>query len=223
LVLLLLQACASAPQRDARDPLEPVNRVVFGINEAVDGALLKPAATVYRDVAPSWMRKGVRNFFNNLQDAWSVVNNGLQGRGEEMGNNLGRVMLNSSFGLLGLIDIASEAGIERDTADFGLTLGRWGVAPGPYIVLPLLGPSTVREVVALPVDRSADPINQLESPSAIGLTAVKLIDIRAGFLGADSVLGGAALDKYTFTRDAYLQRQRNKQYDGNPPEEDSAP
>lgn len=222
-LVLALQACASGPQRDARDPLEPVNRAVFGFNETLDSAVLKPAATAYRDVAPSWMRKGVRNFFNNLQDAWSVVNNGLQGRGEEMGNNLGRVMLNSSFGLFGVIDIATEAGIERDTADFGLTLGRWGVSPGPYVVLPLLGPFTLREVAALPVDRKADPVNQLESPLSTGLTAVKLVDIRAGFLGADAVLGGAALDKYTFTRDAYLQRQRNKQYDGNPPEDAAAP
>jgi phospholipid-binding lipoprotein MlaA len=223
LALLLLQACASNLQRDARDPLEPVNRAIFGFNEAVDGAVLKPAATAYRDVTPRWMRNGVRNFFNNLQDAWSVVNNGLQGRGEEMGDNLGRVMLNSSFGLFGVIDIATEAGIERHTADFGLTLGRWGVSPGPYVVLPVLGPYTLREVSALPVEWSADPINQLESPLSTGLTVVKLVDVRAGFLGADSVLGGAALDKYTFTRDAYLQRQRSHQYDGNPPEEDAAP
>lgn len=223
-LLVLLQACATVQQPNARDPFESFNRTVYGFNEAVDAAVLKPVATVYKDVTPSWFRKGVRNFFNNLQDVWSVVNTGLQGRGSEMGDNLGRVMLNSSFGLFGLVDIASEADIERHTADFGLTLGRWGVGPGPYVVLPILGPYTLREVGALPVDWNGDLVVQFgDQPTAVGLTVLKFVDLRAGYLGAGDVVEGAALDKYSFTRDSYLQRQRNKQYDGDPPEEEEAP
>ena len=223
-LLALLQACASVPQPNARDPFESLNRSVYSFNDAVDTAVLKPAATVYKEVTPSWMRTGIRNFFNNLQDVWSIVNNGLQGRGSEMGDNMGRVMLNSSFGLFGLIDIAGEANIERHTADFGLTLGRWGVSPGPYVVLPILGPFTLREVGALPVDWNADVVFHLgDQATTIGLTVIKFVDLRASYLGAGDVVDGAALDKYSFTRDAYLQRQRNKQYDGDPPEEDEAP
>jgi phospholipid-binding lipoprotein MlaA len=221
-VLALLQACASVPQPNARDPFESFNRTVYGFNDAVDTAVLKPVATAYKEVTPSWMRKGIRNFFNNLQDVWSVINTGLQGRGVEMGDNLGRVMLNTSFGLFGLIDIASEANIDRHTADFGLTLGRWGVSPGPYVVLPILGPYTLREVGALPVDWNADLVFQLGDQATVtGLTVLKVVDVRSGYLGAGDVVDGAALDKYSFTRDAYLQRQRNKQYDGDPPEDDA--
>lgn len=221
-VIALLHACASVPQPHPRDPFESFNRSVYGFNDAVDTAVLKPVATAYTEITPSWMRKGVRNFFNNLQDVWSIVNTGLQGRGVEMGDNLGRVMLNTSFGLFGLIDIASEANIERHTADFGLTLGRWGVSPGPYVVLPILGPYTLREVGALPVDWNADPVFQLGDQATVtGLTVLKVVDVRAGYLGAGDVVEGAALDKYSFTRDAYLQRQRNKQYDGDPPEDDA--
>lgn len=223
-VLALLHACASVPQPNARDPFESFNRTVYGFNDAVDGAVLKPVATAYKEVTPSWVRKGVRNFFNNLQDVWSVVNTGLQGRGVEMGDNLGRVMLNTSFGLLGLIDIASEANIERHTANFGLTLGRWGVSPGPYVVLPILGPYTLREVGALPVDWNADLVFQLGDQATVtGLNVLKLVDVRAAYLGAGDVVDGAALDKYSFTRDAYLQRQRNQQYDGDPPEDEYVP
>ena len=121
-MLLALQACATVAQPDARDPMESFNRTVFGFNEVVDKAVLKPVATGYKAVTPDWMRKGVGNFFNNLQDMWSAVNNGLQGRGQEFSDSVGRVMVNSSIGLLGLIDVASDLNIERHTADFGLTL-----------------------------------------------------------------------------------------------------
>lgn len=179
---------------------------------------------MYKGVAPSWLRSGVHNFFNNLQDVWSVVNNGLQGRGQEMGDSIGRVLVNTSIGMLGLIDVASDLNIERHTADFGLTLGRWGVGAGPYVVLPVLGPYTLREVGALPVDWNADLTYQLGDQTTVTeLTVLKLVDYRAAYLDAGDVVEGAALDKYTFTRDSYLQRQRNREYDGNPPEEESAP
>jgi phospholipid-binding lipoprotein MlaA len=222
-LVLLLQGCATVAQSDPRDPLESFNRGVFTFNDGLDNAVLKPVATAYRDVLPTWLRKGVSNFFNNLQDIWSAVNTGLQGRGLEMGDNIGRVMVNSTVGMLGVVDVASDLNIERHTADFGLTLGRWGVAPGPYLVVPLLGPMTLREVAALPVDRKGSVVNNVsEEGTRTGLTVLSVVDTRAAYLRFGVVVDDGVLDKYTFTRDAYLQRQRNAQYDGNPPEEPSA-
>ena len=224
ILLLALQACASVPHADARDPLESFNRTVFGFNEAVDKAVIKPVATGYKAVTPNWLRQGVGNFFNNLQDVWSAVNNGLQGRGLEFSDSVGRVMVNSTIGLLGVFDVASDLGIERHTADFGLTLGRWGMPPGPYVVLPILGPFTLREVAALPVDMSGMPVYNIgDQDTRTWLPIVDLVDLRAKYLNAGDVLDGAALDSYSFRRDAYFQRQRNIQYDGNPPEEDAPP
>jgi len=224
LALVLLQACASVPHADARDPLESFNRTVFGFNDVVDKAVLKPVATGYRAITPNWFRKGVGNFFNNLQDVWSAVNNGLQGRGQEFSDSVGRVMVNSTVGMLGLVDVASDLNIERHTADFGLTLGRWGVPPGPYVVLPVLGPFTLREVAALPVDTSGMPMYNIgDQDTRTWLPIVNLVDTRARYLNAGDVLEGAALDSYSFRRDAYFQRQRNILYDGNPPEEEAEP
>jgi phospholipid-binding lipoprotein MlaA len=217
-----LQGCATVKTPDPRDPFESFNRSVTGFNDTVDKAVLKPVATVYKGITPDWMRKGVRNFFNNIQDVWSIINTGLQGRGQEMGDDFGRVMVNTTIGMLGVVDVASDLNIERHTADFGLTLGRWGVAAGPYVVLPILGPYTLREVGALPVDWNGDLVYQFgDQTTALEMTALKLIDYRASYLNAGDVMEGAALDTYSFTRDAYLQRQRNRQYDGNPPEDDT--
>lgn len=222
--LVLLQACATVANPDPRDPLESFNRGVFGFNDAVDRAVVKPVATAYRDVAPAWFRSGVGNFFGNLTDVWSVFNNAIQLRGRDMGDSLGRVMINSTIGLGGLVDVASDLNIERHTSDFGLTLGRWGVAPGPYIVLPLLGPYTLREVAALPLDQQGNLVNQIaDQGTRTGLTVLNVVDLRAQYLRAGEVVEGAALDKYSFTRDSYLQRQRNRMYDGNPPEENPDP
>lgn len=220
LALLLLQACASVPQPNARDPLESFNRTMFGFNETVDSVVLKPVATGYRAVTPSWLRRGVGNFFNNLEDMWSAVNNALQGRGQEFSDSVGRVVVNTSLGLFGVFDVATEMNIERHPADFGLTLGRWGVPPGPYVVLPLLGPRTLREVGALPVDMQGDPVYNIgDAPTRTALPILDVVDTRAKYLNASELLEDAALDLYTFRRDAYLQRQRNIQYDGNPPED----
>lgn len=223
-LLALLQACATAPGANPRDPLESVNRKVFRFNDAMDRAVVKPVATAYRDVLPSWTRKGIGNFFNNLEDAWSVVNNALQLRPQETGDNLARVMVNTTLGLGGVLDLATGLNIERHTSTFGLTLGRWGLTPGPYIVLPVLGPATLREVVGLPLDWKGSPISRVPDQAAsYSLKALSLVDLRVTYLGADDVLAGAALDKYSFTRDSYLQRQRNIFYDGNPPEEEEEP
>ncbi len=224
ILLLALQGCATVTQPNPRDPLESFNRTIFGFNDVVDKAVIKPVATGYRAVTPNWLRKGVGNFFNNLEDVWSAVNNGLQGRGQEFSDSVGRVMVNSTIGLLGVFDVASDLNIERHTADFGLTLGRWGVAPGPYVVLPFFGPRTLREVAGLPVDTRGMPVYNIgDQETRTLLPIVDVIDLRAKYLNAGDVLEGAALDAYSFRRDAYFQRQRNIQYDGNPPEEDSEP
>lgn len=220
LAVVMLAACATGPKADPRDPFEPLNRGVYQFNDALDTALIKPAATAYRDVTPALVRRGIGNFFDNLQDAWSFVNNALQFKGQDAGDSLARFGVNTFLGLGGLFDIASEMGIERHTKDFGHTLGYWGVGPGPYIVLPLFGPSTLRDTAALPVDMQGDIASNISHvPTRNTVTAVELIDKRASLLDATAMLERIALDKYTFTRDAHLQRRRNAVFDGNPPEE----
>ncbi len=155
-----LSGCAIGPDR--RDPFEPWNRKVMQFNEDVDRIALKPVATAYKDVVPPLVRTGVSNFFGNLSDAWSAVNSALQFKAQHAAENLMRFSVNTFFGLGGLLDIASEAGIERHREDFGQTLGRWGVPAGPYMMLPLLGPSTLRDTVALPVDIQADLVHQFD-------------------------------------------------------------
>lgn len=210
---------AQTTRPDPRDPFEPFNRTMFSVNDALDRALIKPVATVYGKITPHWVRQGVGNFFGNLVDAWSVVNNAAALKGQATGDSLGRVMINSTIGLLGLIDVASEMDIEKHPADFGLTLGRWGVSPGPYLVLPLLGPYTFREVVALPLDYQGNLANHInDKPTRDGLAVLNAIDVRESYLKAGDVIDAAALDPYSFTRDSYFQRQRYRQFDGDVPE-----
>lgn len=221
--LVLLTGCATGPSANPKDPLEPFNRGVYQFNDTLDRALIKPVATVYRDVLPSPIRTGVANFFNNLQDAWSAVNNALQLKGVAAGDSLVRFGVNTFLGFGGVLDIASEMQIERHTKDFGHTLGYWGVGAGPYLVLPLLGPSTVRDTAALPVDTQGDFISGLtDVPTRNSVIALQLLDRRAQLLQATDMLDKVALDPYTFTRDAYLQRRRSGVYDGNPPDEEEA-
>ena len=218
--LVVLSGCATVQTPDARDPWESMNRSVFSFNDKLDRIVLKPVATAYRDVVPSFARKGVHNFFGNLSDVWSAVNNALAGRKQETGDSIGRVFVNTTVGVLGLFDVATDLKIERHKADFGTTLARWGVKPGPYVVLPLLGPATLREVAALPVDYRANLTNQIsEAATRDTLTLLNLVDTRATYLGASNAVEGAALDSYSFIRDVYLQRQRYLQYDGDPPDE----
>lgn len=208
---LLLTACATGPDAHPRDPMESFNRGVYEFNDAVDTAVLRPVATAYRDVTPDPVRTGVSNFFNNLGDAWSFVNAVLQLRPREAAENLLRFNFNTVFGLGGVLDIASEMGIERTKLDFGLTLGRWGVPPGPYVVLPLLGPSSVRDTVGVGVDSSSDLVGRLDHVATRNsLYGLRIVDTRTKFLRASSVLEGAALDKYSFTRDVYLQRRESQ-------------
>ena len=216
---LALAACAMlagcATPSNPQDPLEKFNRASFAFNDAVDRAALKPAATAYKKVLPGFAQTGVSNFFGNLSDAWSSVNNLLQGKGEAGMTDFTRFALNSTFGIAGLLDIASEAGLQKHNEDFGQTLGVWGVPSGPFLMLPILGPSTVRDTAALPADMAADiwsyktPVNWRN----IG-AGVRVIDKRASLLDASNLFEEAALDRYDFIRDGYMQRRESQVRDG---------
>jgi phospholipid-binding lipoprotein MlaA len=190
------------------DPWESWNRKVFAFNEKLDENVLKPVATAYSEIVPSPIRTGIDNFFGNIGDAWSAVNLLLQGRfkaGVEQGM---RFAVNSTFGLAGVLDVATEAGLEKNSQDFGKTLGKWGMGTGAYVVWPVFGPSSVRDSLALPVDWQASPSVVFDDGrKKVLITSLNLINTRANFLRAGEMLEGIALDKYTFYRDAYLQRR----------------
>lgn len=210
LLCVVMAGCATSPARDPRDPFESFNRQVNQFNEAVDQAILKPVATTYSQVAPDPLRTAISNFFGNLSDIWSTLNTALQLRGEDTATNFMRVNINTVFGLGGLIDIASDVGLYRNRADFGQTLGFWGVPPGPYMVLPLLGPSTLRDTVGMGVESRGDLIMNLDNVSnRNGLYVLRAVETRAGLLRAGAVLDEAALDKYSFAREVFLQRRQN--------------
>ena len=206
------------------DPWENWNRKVFKFNEDVDHAFLIPVATAYTDVVPQPVRRSVSNFFNNFADAWSAINNMLQGKIALGFEDATRVGTNTLFGLFGILDVASEMGLEHHYEDFGQTLGRWGVGAGAYVVLPILGPSSVRDAIALPVDWQATPTAFFDERSAkIGMTVLQILNTRSALLGATRVIDDISLDKYTFVRDAYLQRRRSLVFDGDVPETPSPP
>lgn len=206
LALALLQGCALGP--NPRDPFEPFNRSVTRFNDGLDEAIVKPVAQAYQNTVPSPIRTGVNNFFGNLSDAWSFVNNVLQAKPQAAVDSFMRVSVNTLIGLGGVLDWATPMGIERHSEDFGKTLGHWGVAAGPYLVLPVLGPSTVRDAAARVVDAQGDLVLQVDKVSVRNsLYVLRAVDLRANLLRAGEVLDQAALDKYSFTRDAYLQRR----------------
>lgn len=219
LAFAFLQGCASLPPPGSpgsvetinpADPFERFNRSMFSFNDSIDRAVIKPVATAYRDVTPALIRRGVTNFFGNITDMWSLVNNALQLKPAETTDNLFRVTVNTFWGLGGIFDVASDMNIPKHTEDFGLTLGHYGVASGPYLVLPLLGPSTLRDTVGSVVDMQGNVVGNIDDvPARNSLTVLRLVDLRANFLGAGDVLDQAALDKYSFARDVYLQRRRS--------------
>jgi phospholipid-binding lipoprotein MlaA len=219
--IFLLSACAVGPNADLRDPLEPLNRQVYQFNSGVDAALIKPVATAYQALTPEPVRRGVSNFFDNLQDAWSFANNAMQLKGRAAADSLVRFGVNTLIGLGGILDVATEMNIEKHPKDFGHTLGFWGVAAGPYLVLPLFGPSTLRDTAALAVDQRGDiAANITHVPTRNTVTAIRVIDTRESLLDATALLDEAALDKYTFTRDSFLQFRRSAIFDGNPPDDE---
>lgn len=231
---LLATGCATIPADAGSNPVDPferMNRHVFEFNDRVDRALLKPLAQGYVAVVPEPVRGCVTNFFANLGDLGNAANNLLQGKPVEAVSDICRIAINTTVGVLGCFDVASKMGLEKHNEDFGQTLGRWGLGPGAYLVLPLLGPSTVRDAVGRVPDAYVDP-SALAGGDSVrarnSLFALQTVDLRARLLDAGRLLEAAALDKYQFTRDAYLQRRRNLVHDGHPPrvdedEEEDAP
>ncbi len=220
LMLAVLSGCATAPGKaaDARDPWEGMNRSVYSFNDKLDQVALKPLAKAYVNVVPSPVRTGVNNFFGNLGDVWTATNSLLQFKGQAAVETAMRVVINTTFGLGGLLDVATEMRLPKRKEDFGQTLGHWGVPSGPYVVLPVFGPSTLRDTAALPLDAKGDLVQQVSDVSTRNsLTVLHATDTRAGLLQAVDVVKEAALDPYSFVRDAYLQKRRNDIYDGNPP------
>lgn len=213
---LLLGGCATGG--NPRDPIEGFNRSVFAFNEGVDKAVLKPVAKGYDNVMPTPVKTGVSNFFGNVADVFIGVNNVLQGKVTDGASDFGRVVVNSTIGILGLIDVASDFGLEKHDEDFGQTFGRWGAEPGAYVVVPFFGPRDVRDTFGLAVDLYADPVGHLNNVAARNsLAATRVVSDRASLLPAEKVIEEAALDKYSYLRDAYFQRRRNLVYDGAPP------
>lgn len=207
-VTLLFTGCATTNNPD--DPYEGYNRAMFKFNEKVDKAVLKPVAKTYKKVTPSFVQTGIGNFFGNISDVWIGANNLMQGKGEDAANDFSRVMINSTLGVFGLFDIASEAGIPKHNEDFGQTLGKWGVGSGSYVVLPFFGPSTMRDAVALPLDLYTDPWGHVYPVRYRNAgIAVRVVHKRATLLDAEKLVKGAALDRYAFIRDAYLQRRQS--------------
>jgi phospholipid-binding lipoprotein MlaA len=202
------------------DPLEPLNRGIYQFNDTVDKAVLKPVATGYKEVLPSPVRTGVSNFFSNLDDVLVVMNDVFQFKIEQGLADFSRLFVNSTIGVAGVFDVATPWGMEKHNEDFGQTLGKWGIGNGAYLVLPFLGPSTVRDGVGRVVDAQADPVMNVDHiPTRNSMIVLDAVDRRARLLEVGKVLDEAALDPYVFVREAYLQRRRSLVYDGHPPRE----
>ena len=219
LLLTVCALCGCAAGPDPRDPLEPFNRKVYAFNDTVDKAVLKPVAKGYVAVVPEMARRGVTNFFNNLGMIVTTLNDALQLKGTKVPVDIARFLTNTIFGLGGLIDVATELKIEYRKEDFGQTLGYWGVGSGPYLVLPLFGPSDLRDAPGLAVDFVTSPLYYWDADAEVrwALFGLDVVNTRANLLGAEKFLDTAAMDRYTFLRDTYLQRREYLIRDGNPP------
>jgi phospholipid-binding lipoprotein MlaA len=229
---LLLSGCAStqipadSPLKilkkgeQAFDPIEGINRAVFSFNTGADNLITKPIARAYRAVVPELFRGMIGNVLSNVNDVWVGVNSLLQGKPKDALSDWTRVLINSTVGLVGIADVASDLGLERHNEDFGQTLGKWGVPPGPYVVLPLLGPSNLRDGISIVPDTLGDPIRKIRKTGDRDRTRiVRLVDTRASFLDVEKIADVAAFDRYDLVRDAYLARRKRLVYDGDPPED----
>lgn len=219
---VLTSGCAT---KQNPDPLESWNRQVFAFNDGLDHRVVKPVAQAYKAVTPDFFRRGVDNFFGNFKDMWATANLFLQGRFADGTLGVMRVGVNSTLGLGGVLDIATPMRLYRANEDFGQTLGVWGVKPGAYIVWPVLGPSTLRDSLGLPGDLYVSPTLLFHNPAGNNRLRVwNLVNVRAGYLDASNLVDDVALDRYSFVRDAFLQRRQNLIYNGDPPmEEDDDP
>lgn len=201
-----------------RDPYEGFNRVMFSVNETVDKFAAKPIAQAYDKVVPLPVKAGAGNFFGNVGELWIAANGALQGKFADAGVDIGRLLINSTVGIFGLFDVASELGLEKHEEDFGQTMAVWGVGDGGYLFWPLIGPRTMRDTAGWAVDSSLDPVSRIDHiASRNSMMTLRFVDIRASLLPADKVVEEAALDKYAYIRDAYLQRRQNQIFDGRPP------
>jgi phospholipid-binding lipoprotein MlaA len=222
-LLVALAGCATVPPnagQDPRDPLESFNRQVFEFNEGLDKVVLKPLAQVYDKVLPVPVQECLSNGFSNLREPSNALNNLLQGKAAEAASDVCRFAVNTTVGLLGCFDVASRMGLEKHREDFGQTLGVWGLGNGPFLVLPLFGPSTIRDTAGIGVETVLDVNFWLENVSVRNtIFGVRTVNFRHELLKADDLISEAALDKYTFVRDGYLQRRRSLVFDGNPPRE----
>jgi phospholipid-binding lipoprotein MlaA len=220
LAVLAASGCASSPDADPRDPFEPMNRAVYKFNDGFDDYFAKPVAGAYRKLLHVEIRSRVGNFFSNLQDIMIGANNVLQGKFQEGIEDWARFAFNSTVGLAGIHDVASEMGIEKHNEDFGQTFGRWGAGSGPYLILPILGSSSLRDGIGTVADLYAAPLPHVR-PIALrnSLYGLYFLNTRSELLAASDILEQAALDRYTFQRDAYLQRRRSLIHDGSPPRE----
>ncbi|MCW3478598.1 VacJ family lipoprotein [Neisseriaceae bacterium JH1-16] len=208
LLSVFLNGCATGPNANPNDPLEPLNRAIFNVNDKVDEYVAIPVAKGYRAVTPQPLQTAFTNFFGNLADVGNTVNNLLQGKGVAAMESLMRVAVNTVFGLGGLLDIATPAGLHKHSQDFGLTLGRWGLPSGPYVVLPIFGPSSFRDGMGLYVNFQLDPLTYTRPEVRNSLYGLEFVSARTNMLGATDLLSQAALDKYSFVRDAYQQQRR---------------
>ena len=220
----LFSGCATSIDSNPKDPWEPMNRQIFKINDSVDKAVVKPVAVAYKDYTPNLAQKGINNFFGNLRDVWSAVNSALQLKPTQTVEMTGRVLVNTTVGVLGFIDVATPLKLEKHKEDFGKTLGYWGMPSGPYLVLPFFGPSTLRDASGFVVDAKLNPTYHdiTNVPLRNTLYVINAIDVRKGLLSVEDNLNAIAFDNYSFIRDAYLQRRLYEIYDGTPPDtEDS--
>lgn len=219
---IFLSACASLPNGPSEgDPFESYNRAMFSFNDGLDQYLLKPVAEGYDAVLPGPVKTGISNFFSNIGDIFVILNDLLQFKFEQAFSDTFRLLFNSTIGLYGLIDVATPMGLPKHNEDFGQTLATWGIADGPYIVLPFFGPRTVRDTGSLIIESAYDPLytNIKQQDTLYGAIFLNTVDTRYKLLKASRIVDQAALDKYSFIRDAYLQHRRNLIYDGNPPED----
>lgn len=218
----MLSACASVPGGPTEgDPFESFNRAMFNFNEGLDEYILKPVAQGYDKAMPDPVKTGVTNVFNNLDDIFVIINDLLQFKLTQFTQDTARFIINSTFGIFGLFDVATQMGLPKHNEDFGQTFATWGIGKGPYVVLPFFGPRTLRGTGGFIIESIYDPLYNIEDNDAAlyGSVALRAIDARYKLLKATSVVEQAALDKYSFIRDAYLQHRKNLIYDGNPPEE----
>ena len=219
--VMTLSGCASFRTAAPGDPIEPINRGIYSFNSTFDHYLLKPIAKGYDSVVPSLVKTGVSNVFQNMSDAQSLVSDALQLKGAKFGDDFGRVMLNTTFGIGGIFDLATQLGVERGNEDIGQTLGYWGIGAGPYLVIPFLGPSSLRDAVGRFGDSKVNPLSYVSSvPVRNSLTGLSVVDARVGLFPAEDLLNQASLDKYTFLRSAYLQRRQSLVLDGKRPKDE---